>query len=99
VTKQELLDLSAMEKRGHNRRNWGALKVGVFIALLVIIDRKRDTEGHINSSSETQKDKMSRKPTMPIYDGICGNNALFHKKKAPGKSGAVNLFFIPKHRP
>jgi hypothetical protein len=62
-------------------------------------DRKRDTEGHINSSSETQKDKMSRKPTMPIYDGICGNNALFHKKKAPGKSGAVNLFFIPKHRP
>jgi 3D (Asp-Asp-Asp) domain-containing protein len=35
VTKQELLDLSAMEKRGHNRRNWGALKVGVFIALLV----------------------------------------------------------------
>lgn len=42
---------------------------------------------------------MSRKPTMPIYDGICGNNALFHKKKAPGKSGAVNLFFIPKHIP
>ena len=35
MTKQELLDLSDMEKGRHSRRSIGALGVGVFIALLV----------------------------------------------------------------